>query len=510
MRCHCPSVSFAFLSTFLQLFSPMADAAANQWTGIGPVGGKHVLSLAINPKNTSVLYAGTSDGVFKSIDGGASWNPANGGPIHLYAKTLVIDPSNPSVLYVSGFSGVNKSTDGGQNWVQSSTGLPSSTLSLGALVIDPKNTSTIYVGSDFRDGVFKSENGGLSWNPVNNGLQDSISKDYFVAARALAIDPSNSSTVYLGTSLSGVYKSTNGGASWNAAVYSIIGSFYLVEVLAIDPPNPATLYLGTYSQGVYKSTDGGSSWKPANTGIESAHVTALVIDPANSATLYVGTKTNDAVGVFKSTDGGLSWTPFNAGLTSTDVTSLAIDPSNPTTLYAGTDGGGVFKYAANQTPPEANAECLFTWAEKNYPNLFSPSGVSTAVSGVYYYRSYSGTNAVLRASSADGHVYYQGPDGQSQDVGPLSDWLPKASCKVSAPPAVECLFNWAEKNYPSLFAPSGSATALSNVYAYRYYSANNAYLGVSSADNHVYYLESDGKLQDEGPTSHWLPLAGCQ
>jgi len=75
---------------------------------------------------------------------------------------------------------------------------------------------------------------------------------------------------------------------------------------------------------------------------------------------------------------------------------------------------------------------------------------------------------------------------------------------------IECLFTWAEGNYPDLFAPSGSFTEVSGVYNYRYYSATNAYMGVSSTDNHVYYMGPDGLLQNEGPLTNWLPMAGCQ
>jgi glycerophosphoryl diester phosphodiesterase len=74
----------------------------------------------------------------------------------------------------------------------------------------------------------------------------------------------------------------------------------------------------------------------------------------------------------------------------------------------------------------------------------------------------------------------------------------------------ECLFNWAESIYPTLFAPSGAVSQFSSPFTYRYYSATNTYLGVSSADDHVYYLDADGKLNDVGPLSSWLPLAGCQ
>src|SRR5687768_15127974 len=76
---------------------------------------------------------------------------------------------------------------------------------------------------------------------------------------------------------------------------------------------------------------------------------------------------------------------------------------------------------------------------------------------------------------------------------------------------IECFLAWAEGKYPDLFAPSGAATEISSFYSYRYYSTTEVYLGVSSADHHVYYMKAkDGLLQNEGPLSNWLPLSGCQ
>jgi imidazolonepropionase-like amidohydrolase len=75
---------------------------------------------------------------------------------------------------------------------------------------------------------------------------------------------------------------------------------------------------------------------------------------------------------------------------------------------------------------------------------------------------------------------------------------------------IECLFTWAEGKYPDLFVPTGTATEISSIYSYRYYSASKAYLGVSSTDNHVYYMGADGSLQNEGPISNWLPVSGCR
>jgi hypothetical protein len=116
-----------------------------------------------------------------------------------------------------------------------------------------------------------------------------------------------------------------------------------VTALAINPVTPSTLYAGT-DGGVFKSTDGGASWTAVNT---NSYVQALAINPKIPSTLYAGT----GDGAFESTDSGASWIAINTGLTkfdnmpNFDVRALAIDPMTPSTLYAGTfGGGGVFAH----------------------------------------------------------------------------------------------------------------------------------------------------------------------
>jgi photosystem II stability/assembly factor-like uncharacterized protein len=107
---------------------------------------------------------------------------------------------------------------------------------------------------------------------------------------------------------------------------------------------PTTLYAGAEgfngtASGVFKSTNGGGTWEAANNGLPIKTVVSLAIDPKTPATLYAG---EYGYGVFKSTDGGGSWSAFNTGLTDTYVYALAIDPKTPARLYSGTDGEGVF------------------------------------------------------------------------------------------------------------------------------------------------------------------------
>jgi photosystem II stability/assembly factor-like uncharacterized protein len=314
-----------------------------------------ILALAIDPQYPNTLYAGTQfNGVFKSTDWGASWTAINFGlPTDPTAQrlvgvtALVIDPRNTSTVFAwVGGNGVFKSTDGGASWSAASSGLPAQPFGLSFLAIDPQAPSTLYAGKS-GIGVFKSTDGGATWNSVNSGLPNN-----FNGASFLAIDPETPGTVYAATG-GGVFKTADGGASWSAASSGLpmIAPSH-VAVLAVDPQNPGTIYAGTndggtsngtghFGDGVFKSTDGGASWSASNSGLTLTSVNALVIAPQNSSTLYAALA--GATGeVFKSTDGGASWSTVSSGLMLTSVAALAVDPQNPGTLYAGGDGG-VFK-----------------------------------------------------------------------------------------------------------------------------------------------------------------------
>ncbi len=77
-------------------------------------------------------------------------------------------------------------------------------------------------------------------------------------------------------------------------------------------------------------------------------------------------------------------------------------------------------------------------------------------------------------------------------------------------PNTECLFNWAETNYPKLFAPSGAYTKVGGGFTYRYYELGKNYIGVSSQDNQIYFMNGEGNLQNQGPLSSWLIKSACQ
>jgi photosystem II stability/assembly factor-like uncharacterized protein len=327
-----------------------------------------VQSVVTDPSSPSTLYAGTvTSGIFKSTDGGVSWSEANSGLTVPAVRALAIDPSNPATLYAgtyfdSSYRGtIFKSTNGGASWSKVNSGREvfaglSSATPVNAIAIDPSNPATVYVGTYGGEVVFKSTNGGASWSGIKSGL-------FTNNVYSLAIDPSNPATLYAGSEYSGVFKSTDGGASWRG-INSGLSTANTVYSIAIDASAPATLYAGSYGGGVFKSTNGGASWSAVNSGLTATKVYSVVIDPSSPATLHAGTSD----GVFKSTDGGASWSAVNSGLSAPTVLSLAIDPHNPDTLYAGTYGGGVFRTVA--APPDApttplatpgNAQATISW-----------------------------------------------------------------------------------------------------------------------------------------------------
>src|SRR5262249_17608725 len=218
---------------------------------------------------------------------------------------------------------LRKSTDGGRSWFfiwgQQVSGRPI------GIAIDPRDTSTVYVGTrEVIPGVFRSTDSGVTWAQMGRGLNSA-------PLDAFALAPSKPNKLY---AIAGgfLFRSTNRGKKWSPRGDS---SLSLITDLVVDPSNPNTVYLTTYS-GVLKSTDGAETFQPTAL---FASVDSLVIDPKNTLIIYTASASIPSK-VFKSTDGGASWTAIGADITGQGVTALAIDPSNSSVIYAGTFHGG--------------------------------------------------------------------------------------------------------------------------------------------------------------------------
>lgn len=183
-------------------------------------------------------------------------------------------------------------------------------------------TRTVYIAS-LGGGILKSRDYGQTFEPANQGLGSLV-------VASLAMAENDPSLIYAGTG-AGIYKTTNGGATWSAT-----GSDLLPLSLIIDPKNSNILYAG-FNGDLQKTTDGGDTWVSSANGINNPFVFSLAIDPNNTSVLYAGTAGS---GAFKSVDGGITWNPLNVDTT---VWSLYVDPTNSNVIYAGSNGNGVYK-----------------------------------------------------------------------------------------------------------------------------------------------------------------------
>ena len=194
-----------------------------------------------------------------------------------------------------------------------------------AIAVDPSGTGTIFIGS-VAAGVLKSIDGGTTWSAVNNGLPT-------LAIDSLAIDASGPQTVYAGSG--GLFKTDDGGTTWRS-----LPSGGGLSV-ATDPKRPGVVYAGSFNNlangVIQKSTDGGATWTTVLPNL-SAAVFKITIDPAEPDTVYLPTIGN---GAFKSTDGLQSWTSMSS-LSAAAIWTIAIDPTNSKVLYAGTNEDGVW------------------------------------------------------------------------------------------------------------------------------------------------------------------------
>ena len=178
-----------------------------------------VIALAIDPQRPHTLYAGTSGGVYKSLDGGAWWDKVNNGLVDpeilkssraLSVTKIKVDPHHEQSVYTATLTGLYKTVNGGRSWLKIGADLPDHMLS--DLIVDPVHPDIIYVTS--RKGVHKSVDGGGSWMSVNHGLDN-------LNIRALVMSPLDSRLLYVGTNGSGLYRSRDGGEFWEPVPLTI-------------------------------------------------------------------------------------------------------------------------------------------------------------------------------------------------------------------------------------------------------------------------------------------------
>ena len=265
------------------------------------------------------LYAATSTGLLRASGSAAGWSPVGGIPDGVAAYALALTGAAGSEFLVGTSGDIGRSFDRGGSWSWSPTNATFS------FVVDRSRPSRALAAT--RDGVLKSDDGGLHWDPSASGLEKTF-------ALQLGEDARDPSVVYAATAGAGVFRSSNGARSWNEAGWEL--SRMIVRSIAVDPGAADVVYAGT-DAGVFRSVNRGEDWSPLMGDLPRAPVYALLTDARARGTIFAGT----AAGIFRSRDGGTSWSAFPLAGVPAVVTSLSIDVSR-NVLVAGTLGAGVF------------------------------------------------------------------------------------------------------------------------------------------------------------------------
>ena len=306
------------------------------WTQISSINAQ-VYDIAVNPSNANLIYALYGSGVYRSSDRGATWTPSNFGSYnYTYNGCLGTNSADPNTIYASGYRyessqgylAVFKSTDGGGTWTYKIISGGASSVSVGGLAVFPTNPNIVYVSGGLYNSpsyayrVYKTENGGASWQDVTGPINASPT--------ALLFDPGSSQKVYAAT-LGKIYKTTNGGGAWTAC-----NGYAYAYSLSIDPLNTNILY-GAYDDQVYKSLDGGVNWASLTNGLKGTGNDVDVL-PAGAGILFSST-----TGIFRTTDGGTNWSSVSGGFCANNVQAIGFAPSAPGRVYANCVGNDLFK-----------------------------------------------------------------------------------------------------------------------------------------------------------------------
>ncbi|HEX3465929.1 MAG TPA: hypothetical protein VHS78_17915 [Candidatus Elarobacter sp.] len=336
-----------------------------RWRMIGPFrGGRAVAVSGVAGDPRTFYFGAVGGGVWKTENAGRTWNPIMDSQPVASIGALAVAPSDPNTVYagsgeadmrsdIQHGNGMYRSTDAGKTWTR--TGLEDSR-QIGRILVDPRDPKTLLVaalghqyGPNEVRGVYRSTDGGATWTRT-------LFHDRDTGAIDLASDPSMR-TVY--ASLwqtrrppwsvyppsngpgSGLYKSTDGGATWTQLHGNGFPSESLGKIgLAVAPSDPNRVYaiVDAKAGGLYRSDDAGASWKLVDKdtriwqrGWYFCHV---AVDPKNADVVYISD-----TAFYRSTNGGASFTAIKGSPDGDDFHGIWIDPTEPSRIVLGSDQG---------------------------------------------------------------------------------------------------------------------------------------------------------------------------
>ncbi|MGH9839817.1 MAG: WD40/YVTN/BNR-like repeat-containing protein, partial [Blastocatellia bacterium] len=373
------SCVFAFLASIEAQQYSTSLYQSLRWRCIGPFRAGRTVGATGVPGQPNLFYIGVNNGgVWKTTDAGRTWTPIFDDQPTGSIGDLAVAPSNPNILYVgsgeglplrpdlSVGDGVYKSTDGGKTWRNLGLG---DGQQIGSIVVDPKDANRVFVaicghpfGPNSERGVYRTLDGGETWQRV-------LYKNENVGAIQVAFDPSNSQIVYADLYEvrhapwengqwqgpgSGLYKSTDGGATWRQLTKGLPAFEQGLGRIGIGiaESNPNIIYATVDANpqvgGIYRSDDAGESWRRVGTDARTwgrgSDFAEIKPHPKNPEIVFAAN-----VASYKSTDGGKTWTGFKGAPGGDDYHRIWINPDQPDIMLFATDQGATITVNGGET-----------------------------------------------------------------------------------------------------------------------------------------------------------------
>jgi len=303
-----------------------SNDSGHTWNIIG-LAHETVRALAQAGTDPKLLLAGALSGVYRSTDEGATWEritPANHPDLRNF-DSVAFDPKDTNVIYAGTYHLPWKTTNGGKDWFPVVKGMIDDS-DVMSIIVDPANVESVHATAC--SGIYHSVNGGQQWVKYQ-GIPS-----VFRRTQLIRMDPSNANVLYAGTT-SGLWKTVN-----DKDFKRVSPGDWIINALIIDQQNPQKIIIGTERQGVQISTDGGASFTSANNGFQHQHISDVALDREHpERALVVLTFDNDAF--LATRDGGTSWTTLGPGLKRTELRHVY---AAPTGWWAALTNGGWMKY----------------------------------------------------------------------------------------------------------------------------------------------------------------------
>ena len=317
------------------------------WTYLG-LGNETITAIAVDPTNPDVLFAGsmsdfsagTPGRLFKTTNGGESWDTLLAGGSDKYT-TVIFDPKSPQTMYAAPW-GIIKSNNGGKTWRESDAGMSLDwETHVGAIEIDPFNSNILYAGTGgtFGGNIYKSSDGGTSWMSINDSTGGSVT--------SIAIDATNNNIVYI--AMAGAWpllKTIDGGSNWTKPT---IPEGFVKDVI-VDPTSSSRIFAGLAwidgapGTGIWKSEDAGDNWVSFSQGLPDSNGVTKIVEQARTGRIYIAVSANrlNATGVYARQVSSGTW--IQIGINSDEVRISGGDLQlSPDGRYLYSGGSGIFR-----------------------------------------------------------------------------------------------------------------------------------------------------------------------